>query len=100
MTDSYLKVPAGAMGLKLHKHVGNELVSCELVMFREPGAVDTVLRRAHLSGRVEIGGKIDDYFADIYDATGDSWFETVSLDRNSYSILKNHWMRCKIERSP
>ena len=95
--SSPLGVPDNAMGLKLYKHVGDRLVGCELVMFLNPGAVDTALRRAQISGRVEVGGEIKDHFADIY-TDPNTWTETVALDADSYRALKNHWMRCKIER--
>lgn len=96
---SGLGVPDEAMGLRLYKIVKEELVACELVMFEHPGAVDTTLRRAQISGRVEVGGEIKDHFADIY-VDQDSWTHTVALDARSYRALKNRWMRCKIEREP
>jgi hypothetical protein len=58
--------------------------------------VDTTLRRAAISGRVELGGKPVDFFADILDHNHDI-LETVALDRHSYAALKNHWMRCKLQ---
>ena len=92
------KLPADAMGLKLYKHNSrDELVACELVMFAKQGAVNTVLRRAGLSGRVEVcPDQIENYFADIY-LPDQTWSESVALDRDSYRSLKNHWMRCKLE---
>lgn len=92
-------LPDGAVGLKLHRIDSNEnLLACETVIFRggRP-AVNTVLRRAAIAGRVEVGGKVEDHFADVIEAGGD-WSETVALDAKSYSSLKNKWMRCKLER--
>lgn len=94
-----LGVPDEAMGLRLYKYVKDELIGCELVMFEKRGAVDTALRRAQISGRVEVGGEIKDHFADIYIDEG-TWTHSVALDAKSYRALKNHWMRCKIERFP
>lgn len=61
--------------------------------------VDTVLRRAAISGRVTLNdGNIDRHFADVLDKDGDI-VATVSLDKNSYRALKNQWMRCRIVRT-
>lgn len=93
-------LPPDATGLRLYRYVGERLIRCEAVRF--PGglaAVDTVLRRAAISGHVEIGGDIKDHFADVLDETA-SIIETVALDARSYRALKNHWMRCKVERDP
>ena len=91
-------IPDTASGLKLYKIVRGDLVACEAIRFeRGKSAVQTVLNRAAVSGRVEINGDIEDYFADVLDADG-SMVETVALDRKSYAALKNKWMRCKIER--
>lgn len=57
----------------------------------------TVLRRASISGRVEVGGELADYFADVHDGDG-NLLETVALDRDSYRALKYRWMRCKVQR--
>jgi hypothetical protein len=46
---------------------------------------------------VDIGGKVEDHFADVLDAAGDL-LETVSLDASSYGALKNRWMRCRVDR--
>jgi hypothetical protein len=78
---------------------GEELRLCERVLF--PGgaaAVDTILRRARLSGRVEVdpSGELPDHFADVLDARGDM-IANVALDAQSFGALKNHWMRCKYE---
>lgn len=93
------KLPPESTVLKLYRIDKNDrLIPCEGVLFnggRE--AVDTVLRRAAISGRVEVGGDIEDHFADVMDANG-SIVETISLDSESYSSLKNRWMRCKLEQ--
>jgi hypothetical protein len=87
-----------ASGLRLAKIVREELILCEEVHFvgGRP-AIDTVLRRARLSGRVEIKDEVPDFFADVLAENGDI-LQTVSLDRGSYGALKNHWMRCRIDR--
>jgi hypothetical protein len=92
------RLPREAAGLRLYRIAGDDLIPCELVMFdRGWGAVDTTLRRAQLSGRVEVGGKIENHFADVFDARGDM-IETVALDSSSYRSLKTRWMRCKVDR--
>lgn len=92
-------LPGETAGLKLHRIDAREnLIACELMMFRGGrAAVNTVLRRAAIAGRVEVGGDIKDHFADVHDADG-SLIETVALDAASYRSLKNKWMRCKTER--
>lgn len=91
------KIPENATGLKLYRIDRNEnLIGCETVQFvKGRSAVLTTLRRAALSGRVEVGGEIKNHFADVY--CGDVWEKTVALDAKSYGALKNHWMRCKVE---
>lgn len=90
-------LPADAVGLRLARHSGDRLILCEEVRFvRGRAAVDTVLRRAAISGRVEIGGEIADHFADVMDGNGDI-VETVALDARSYKALKTRWMRCKVD---
>lgn len=93
------EIPQDAAGLRLCKIVGKDdnLVLCEPVVFPKGRAgVDTALRRACISGHV--GGplrKTDDYWADFLNADGDSIGE-VRLDRESWNILKNKWMRCAV----
>lgn len=93
------ELPTEACGLRLARITRkDDLILCEPVIFVDGRpAVDTVLRRAALSGRVEIGGKIADHFADVLDAEGDI-IDDVALDAKSYGALKNHWMRCRIDR--
>lgn len=92
-------IPKEAVGLRLARIDGREnLILCEGVKFANGrAAVETTLRRANLSGKVEIGGTIQNHFADVLDDGGDI-VETVALDRRSYSSLKNHWMRCRVQR--
>lgn len=91
-------LPADAVGLRLARVTKDELLLCEAIRFDAGRAgVDAVLRRAAISGRVEIDGTIKDHFADILDANGDI-IETVALDRYSYRALKYRWMRCKLDR--
>lgn len=91
-----VELPEQAAGLRLAKIVKDQLQLCEIVMFADGcSAVDTVLRRAAISGRVEIGGDIQDHFADVLDRE-QSIIETVALDAKSYGKLKNHWMPCRL----
>lgn len=92
-------LPAESVGLRLARITSKEeLILCEAIRFvNGRAAVRTTLHRATLSGRVEIGGKIANHFADVLDANGDI-AETVALDAKSYGALKNHWMRCKVDR--
>jgi len=92
------RLPSDGVGLKLHRINRNDvLIACEGVLFRGgAAAVNTVLRRAAIAGRVEVDGKINDHFADVMSADGDL-LETVALDAKSYASLKNKWMRCKVE---
>lgn len=95
------RLPEQTRGLKLHKITKRGvLVACEDVLFvKGRAAVDTVLRRASLAGRVEVEpeGALPDYFADVLTSENGDWEASVALDRHSYSALKNHWMRCKLE---
>jgi hypothetical protein len=88
--------PNEAVAMRLAKiFPRGDLRLCETIVFAAgaPG-IDTVLRRAGISGNVEVGGEIDDHFADLLD--GDhSIVETVALDSKSFAALKNHWMRCR-----
>ena len=94
-----MDIPTNVVGVRLYKHVGDDLVGCEAVRFVEgSSAVDTVLRRAAISGRVEMEGEIVDHFADLLDKDQDI-IATVALDAKSYRALKTRWMRCKIDRA-
>jgi hypothetical protein len=91
-----------AIGLCLHRHDARDnLIACELVIFRKgASAVNTVLRRASLSGfvKVEPFDEPMDYFADVY-VSETEFTQSVLLDRGSYRSLKNKWMRCKLDRA-
>lgn len=91
------EIPAEAVGLRLYRIVGERMSSCEAMRFAggRP-AVLTVLNRAAVSGRVDVGGDIRDHFADVLDER-ETILETVALDAESYGALKNRWMRCKVE---
>ena len=90
-------IPASAVGLTLHRITGERLVSCETVVFvKGRSAVETVLRRAAIAGRV-IVGETGDYFADVVTDSDGSWEETVGLDAASYRALKTKWMRRKVQ---
>ncbi len=92
-----LHIPLGAHGLRLCKIERGDLVICEKVRFLGGAeAVDTVLRRASITGKVGPVGEAGDFWADILDENGD-WFETIALDRGSWNGLKNHWMKCKVQ---
>lgn len=89
---------ADAAGLRLGKITSkDDLLLCEAVMFENKRAgVELVLRRAQLSGRVEIDGTIEYHLADVLDEDGDI-VQTIALDPSSYAILKNKWMPCKLQ---
>lgn len=93
-------LPPEACGLRLCKiFPGDDLRLCEAVRFtRGAPAVDTVLRRAAIAGRVEVEPEspLPDHFADILDANGDM-IGNVALDAKSFRALKGYWMRCKYE---
>lgn len=92
-------LPNTAVGLRLARIVGDDLILCEAMRFDAGwNAIHTVLRRANVSGRVEIGGEVANHFADVLDDHGDI-VETVALDAKSYRALKTKWMRCKVDRS-
>lgn len=93
-----IRLPRSAVGLRLARIDRKEnLVLCEAMRFESGRAgVEATLRRAWISGRVELGGVIANHFAEVLDDSGDI-VATVALDRGSYSALKNRWMRCKVE---
>lgn len=92
------KLPAEATSLRLYRiDKKDRLIACEGVRF--PGghaAVNTVLRRGGIAGLVDVGGNIQDHFADVLDDTG-TMVQTVALDAGSYRALKTKWMPCKVE---
>lgn len=93
-----IALPESSAVLRLGRITKNgDLILCEAMILRggRP-AIETILRRANLAGRVEIGGEIKDHLADVLDAEGDM-VETVALDRKSYGAIKNRWMRCRVE---
>lgn len=97
MTD-LSAIPLDAVGLRLCKVTNDDLVLCEGVIFdKGRSAVDTVLRRAAVSGLVGPIGQTGDYWADFLNADGD-WTETIALSRQAWNKLKNHWMRCRIDQ--
>lgn len=88
MTETSTKVPADAVALRLYRIVRGDLIACEAVQFRDGApAIDTALRRARISGRVEIEGDADGHFADLLNVDG-SMLATVALDAGSYRALK------------
>jgi len=94
-----LNLPENVVGLRLARiDRRGDLILCEAMRFdKGRDAVDTVLRRARISGRVEIEGQIADHFADAIDDDGDI-VVSVALDAKSYRALKTKWMRCKVEK--
>ena len=93
-------VPSDARVVVLYKHnAADELIACEPVEFCNGApAIDTALRRAQISGRVLIGGDLQDYFADLRDTDGNT-VESVALDQGSYRALKTRWMRTRLART-
>lgn len=98
MTTTAKTIPKESVGLRLCRiDKKDRLWLCEPVTFIAGFAgVEITLRRAAISGRVEVGGENKDHFADVIDKDG-SMIETVALDAHSYRALKNHWMRCRVE---
>ncbi len=92
------ELPAATVGLRLARITrGEDLILCEGLRFAQGReAVCTVLRRARISGRVDVEGKIANHFADLLDDHGDI-VGTVALDAGSYAALKNRWARCKVQ---
>lgn len=83
-------------GIRLHRMNGEKLLSCEAVYCERGGrAVDTVLRRAAISGRVEVEGKLENHFADLLDNDG-SIVCSVALDARSYHAIKSRWAKSKL----
>jgi hypothetical protein len=92
-----VNLPPECAGLALCKIVGQELRRTEPVVFSGGRAdVDTILRRAQISGKVGPVGETGDFWADVLSADLDL-IETVALDRSSWNVLKNRWMRCRME---
>jgi hypothetical protein len=97
-TTTELLVPPDVIGMRLCKVVGKgdhqRLRITELIMFDKGApAVDTVLRRAQISGPVGPVGETGDYWADLY-VSENSWTETIALSAGAWKALKNRWMRC------
>lgn len=92
------RLPKSAVGLRLYRiDKRDRLLACEAMRFPNGWAgVETVLRRARISGRVAVEGNVKNHFADALNDDGDM-VATVALDARSYSALKNKWMRCKLE---
>lgn len=92
-------IPEKAVGLRLCKMIGDDLRLCEPVTFEKGNsAVVTVLNRARIAGPVGPVGETGDFWADFLSENGD-WFETIALSREAWNILKNRWMRCRLEPS-
>ena len=94
-----LNIPSEAAGIRLCVMRGENLVLCETMIFEQgSAAVDTVLRRARISGKVGPLGETGDFWADLMNIEGDTIVETIALDRKSWNALKNKWAKCKIEK--
>lgn len=91
-----VSLPEWATGLRLCKIVNGDLHMSEEVQFLHGwSGVDTVLRRAAISGVVGPLGETGDFWADLLNSNGD-WDETIALDRDAWNSLKNRWMRCRM----
>ena len=72
-------IPVDAVGLRLCKMRREDLILCEPVIFeRGRSAVNTILRRAAVSGKVGPVGETGEFWADFIDKYGD-WEETIAL---------------------
>lgn len=91
-------LPKDVSGIRLCKMRGEELLLCETLIYKNGApAVDTLLRRAALSGKVGPLGETGDLWADLMDREGTTLVETIALDRGSWNAIKNRWARCKFE---
>lgn len=91
-----VSIPKSVVAIRLCRCNNKSLYLSEEVGFSNGSlGIDTVLRRAAVSGHVEVGGLLGAYFSDLLDKEGDI-VETVALDRGSYGALKNKWMKCKM----
>jgi hypothetical protein len=91
---SGLPVPPECVGITLYKNFGeDDYRGTERVVFKDRSGLETTLRRAALSGKIEIGDNIQlgDLFADLHDAEG-SIVTHVNLDAGSFKALKEHWL--------
>lgn len=96
MTHPLPELPKAAAGLCLCKTANGRSVICEEVIFTGGlEALRVTLSRAALAGRVGPLGETGTYWADVLDAKGDM-IDNLSLDRDSWNSLKNHWMRCRV----
>jgi hypothetical protein len=89
-----LPVPAECVGITLYKNFGDDNYrGTERVVFKDRNGLETTLRRAAISGKIEIGSNIElgDFFADLHDAEG-SIVTHVNLDAKSFKALKEHWL--------
>ena len=93
-----MEIPEEACVVRLARiDRAENLLLCEAIQFKKGWkGVHTVLRRAQISGRVEVEGKIENHFADLLNINGDM-VATVALDARSYSALKNKWMRTRLQ---
>lgn len=96
---SAMGVPLQVAVVRLCKMFGEDLRLCEPVLFHDgAAAVDTVLRRARLSGQVTVGAEVQlqDHWADLLDRNG-NLVSHAALDAASFGALKGHWMRCRYD---
>ncbi|MEM7398743.1 MAG: hypothetical protein AAF354_07365 [Pseudomonadota bacterium] len=92
------QIPDNAIGLRLCKMKGDELVNAECVIFKRGRAgVELTLRRAALAGTVGPIGETGDYWADFISDEYGTWVDTVALDRDTWNALKRFWLRCKLD---
>lgn len=94
-------LPAEAVGIRLCRVTrSGDLTLCETVIFDDgAAAIDTVLRRAQVSGKVGPIGETGDYWADLMNASDDTLIETVALDAKSYKAIKTKWTRTRLQPS-
>lgn len=94
-------IPAEAVGIRLCRVTkAGELTMCLTVLFDDGArAIDTVLRRAAISGKVGPVGETGDYWADLMNAGDDTLVETVALDAKSYKAIKTRWAKTELQPS-
>lgn len=93
-------IPETVVGLRLarRRKDGMWFISEALRFEGGSAAVETLLRRAHLSGHVSVGvsGRSNRHVACLLDDRL-VVVETAVLDAKSYRSLKTKWAKCKIE---
>jgi hypothetical protein len=89
MSENLELIPADVVGFALCRmNSKDELFRTGDIIFdRGRDAVQTILIRAAICGRVDVGSENGDYWADLVNEDG-TWDQTVALDAESFRYLK------------